>query len=73
METTEPTTEERLARVLDNARLLGNCWRMDWTDFDGRTLVAQIEDLDEDPDQFAAGISACREHQGWRHWCRDQH
>lgn len=33
-------------KASEAAEALGTAWRNDWSDFDGRTLRSQLEDLD---------------------------
>lgn len=58
---------------------LGQAWRGDWSEFDGRTLRAQLDDLSLILDgkrtlaQFLAGCGICPDHSCWPEHCRDQH
>lgn len=61
--------ETERTNMAANAAILGECWRGDWSQFDGRELRSQLEDLTETPDQFAAGIGACMTCQCWCEYC----
>lgn len=67
---TEIAPEEVIRRMRANADLLGACWRGDWMDFDGRTLRAQLEDLDWEPNRFAISIGACIDCRSWTEHCK---
>lgn len=74
-----------MQQALDHLTALGGCWRGDWSDFDGRTLRDQLDDLRPIIEAAAAGedvterIAADRIGNGmcptggghWRHYCAD--
>lgn len=45
MPETHGASEAPLTQALDHLTALGGCWRGDWSDFDGRTLRAQLADI----------------------------
>ena len=71
-------TDEHIAQVERALAGLGNAWRGDWSDFDGRTLRAQLGGVEtilraEDPqdaaDRWLMGNGVCREHACWPEHC----
>lgn len=56
---------------------LGRAWRMDWSDFDGRTLRAQLEELAKalmatepfDFNNWCVSHEVCPEGGGWESTC----
>lgn len=69
-------------------RLLGECWRSDWSEFDGRTLRSQLDDIadiaqsEEHMDRDAAKKlygsfmmfnEICPDHACWDRHCRERH
>lgn len=67
--------EDRIRQARSALTFLGTAWRLDWSDFDGRTLRAQLDDISailegrRTSDQFLAGASICASHSCWLESC----
>jgi hypothetical protein len=78
MAVTPEVQEQRLAAVRFALRLLGQSWRSDWSDFDGRTLRSQLEGISdllrseqplEDLRTWIDGCGMCPKCANWQSWC----
>lgn len=64
------TPEEILAVVLREMVAVGTGWRMDWSDFDGRTLRDQLDMIAEWAEKARKG-QVREEHTEESEWCKE--
>ena len=72
--------EENVKAVAEALQLLGTAYRMDWSDFDGRTLRSQLDDLagcltsgkEFDIQSWAAGVGICPVNRSWDNDCPER-
>lgn len=75
------TTVSNRDAVVRALTALGEAWRGDWMDFDGRTLRSQLQSVTDFLDDVAPPITyealcvslgICPENQCWPQWCGDE-
>lgn len=77
METRVAEPVENKVLVASALRALGNAYRMDWSNFDGRTLRSELELLADaiaspnpfNMDHWYMGENICPESNRWAEWC----
>ena len=81
-ENSDRTQLEPMGEALDALTALGQAWRGNWSDFDGRTLRGQLSDLRKiiekahqgepvtaDVTGFLEGEGICSKCHSWSMWC----